>query len=361
MIVSERENDTKKGCIDSLSRELKKLKSDPNNYPYKFSIESSPSKKVIDGNYNVKIRRQRTSNGPTDPLSLCDDSGRPLTNEDGSPKWGQWHDCDEKVVGDKRSGKYSRCFTEKLCRWGHFSSEKEAQRNVDALLRSEEKAQKNRKNKIHIEYTIEEKKKPSSKDIWMCKITKEKVRDFPSTWEDVNIKPKSDYAMPISFKRHKISKKTGKQLSQTTGVGNFRGKQSVIKELKNNEIFGMYRFHEELANQGFKISGDSYYSRMVKYLPIPDSKDVCTVSTSRRDFPFIASSWVTRNLRSSDNKIPLGGYFEHATFGVGKKVGERSDPIIKYQKKAPKKSVEFCQKIANKIAENSLIDYVEIF
>ena len=360
----------KEACDRFFERNKKEWQEDPNNIPFDF-VEKIAKKSVEDPpEYNIFKRRQKTKDGEADPKSPCDDKGLPLyvdpdgnlvTKADGNKiAWGEWIDAIKNGVSIKQLNPPKRCWARSIRDIDHFYNlrdDEHVERVIEKDRKLHEQQQASRKSKVNAEYKYEKTKEKSSHDEWTCDLTKKRVRDFPFGWIDVKYNPLNVphlYPIDIAFSRHKISEKTGKELSSTTGVGTFKGRSRIEGEIAKGKIFGMYALDAGAKNAGFTGS-DDYSSRGDWEMKVPGTEDVCVISTSKRDFPFIASEFTMRRLRSPDGKIPISGYFSAADFKVVMRKGKYSKRYD-YEEKAPEASVEFCHEKFNEAITDTVIN-----
>ena len=374
---------TKEGeeaCVAFFNRIKTEWKADPNNVIFKF-VTSVEKKDVKDpAVWSVFKRRQRTKEGAEEPKNPCDDKGRPLfvspsgelaTAADGNEiAWGPWVDAIRGDVSTGTIAKSQRCHGERIkLRGGYYYSmnEKEIE---DAIARDKafhDKQQANRASKVAVDYKHELAKPESSHPEWICKVKKEKAREFPAAWESTKYSPLKAATDPIeiafSYDKRVKNEKTGRYKTVHTGVGNFAGRKDVVKKIEEGRMFGMRALETNLKESGFNEIpyGMSSYPKFTTR--VPGSDDICIVSTYREDFPYAANYFANKRLESESGKIYIGGMFRSARFEIGKldpntrMISE--DKIHEYEEKAPKESVEFCRGKFNEVVKNSIIKLEE--
>ena len=367
------------GCEFFFNTKRDEWNADPNNVIYKFITNITKNDVIDPAEWKIFKRRQRTKDGKESPQNPCDDKGKPLfltssgeitTKAEGNEiAWGSWIDAIRGDVSTETLTKAQRCHGHRIKLRGsyHYSlSEKEIEDAIAHDKAFHDKQQASRASKVAVDYKHELAKAGSSHPEWTCKITKEKAREYPTSWVSATYNPLKVDASPLlisfSYDKHERNEKTGKYKTIHTGVGNFKGRIAITEKIKNGQVFGMRPLEDNMEKAGFKKleEGTSY----PKYaLQIPGRDDVCFIETTREDFPYAANYLTNRYLESPEGKVYLGGMFRSARFKIA-----RTEPgtkhvfehrVHEYQEKAPKKSVEFCHEKFNEIIKHAIIKLEE--
>lgn len=364
-------------CDPYFKENLKELKDDPNNVPFDFKTVVIKREVVDPAEFVVFKRRQRTKDGAEYPESPCDDKGLPLyvnskgdlvTRADGNEiAWGGWMNAMETGVSVEQINVPKRCWARRIrdiARWrgDEPSTEKEVKEGIERDKNLHDKQQDSRKSKVNVEYKYEKMKDATTHDEFTCKIDREKARDFPESWKDVPFKMPDVMEMNpiiISFSIRDVSPKTGKDLSTTHGVGTFAGRKKITEDLLKNKIFGWYALEKNAKDAGF-TPRDAFSASTSFLMDVPGTSDACVIKTSSKSFKYARDSYNTRRLMNERGQRSIAGDFVSVDFEVVKKSrpGIYGDKIA-YEKKAPKKSVDFCHEKFSKVANGSIVKLVD--
>jgi hypothetical protein len=375
-------------CEPFFERVLDEQRADPNNIIYDYETEVEEQTVEDPAEFHIWKRRQMTENGDPEPKSPCDDKGYPVCVGEGGeltrdcegnpPAWGPWVDGSEGGVSVGTVTVPSSGCRPKRIRpslGGYPSSEEEAERAVRRDREHHRRQQERRVNKIRVEYDIREHEEASEHPEWKCRVTRERARDYPEGWEDVDYDPaEAGLFRPITIHLSWKEKRDGRWVR--TGAGNFKGRKDVKKWARENRLYAARSLHGKLGELGFNRQSIQYGSGYEFWLPAPGGgrsgergDDVCLVESIWSSYYDPSFSYTHSALDESRlldpgrdrDKIPIGGYgeFTKARFSVAEISGPRGlggeKEFTKYEEKAPGGTVRFCREKFDEAVGASLV------